>query len=171
RELDPSDNTARFKWLANLATLYSRMGRFEQADPLFDEGLETLRRDGGEASATAARFKNLYGINLVLEHRYKEAEPLLLQAYEAMIARDPANLYAHETLGYLAVVYARTGRLKQALEASRTSYENYLRDAGADNHYTALAQGLLGVYECAAGDCDSGISHLDSAQTYLSQQL
>lgn len=171
RQIDPSDSTALFKWLANLATLYSRMGRFEQADPLFVEGLETLHRNGWEASATAARYRNLYGMNLVFEHRYQEAEPLLLQAYEAMIESDPSSLYAHETLGYLAVVYARTGRMKQALEASRTSYENYLRDAGADNHYTAIAQGLLGVQECAAGDCDSGIAHLEKAQTYLSQQL
>jgi DNA-binding winged helix-turn-helix (wHTH) protein/serine/threonine protein kinase len=171
RELDPDNGTALFKWLTNLATLYSRMGRFEAAEPLFAEGLETLRRNGGEASATAARFRNLYGINLVLEHRYEEADPLLLQAYQAMIEHDAENLYAHETLGYLAVVYARTGRLQQALEASRTSYENYLRDAGADNYYTALAQGLLGVHECAAGDCDSGIVHLEAAQDLLSRQL
>lgn len=171
RELDPNDGTALFKWLTNLATLYSRMGRFEQADPLFEEGLETLRRHGGDASETGARFKNLYGINLVLEHRYEEAEPLLQQAYEAMIARNGANLYAHETLGYLAIVYARTGRMEEALAASRTSYENYLRDAGPNSHYTALAQGLLGLHACAAGECDSGIAHLESARACLSRQL
>lgn len=171
RQLDPNDRTALFKRLANLATLYSRMGRFKQADPLFAEGLETLRRDGGEASPTGARFKNFYGMNLVLEHRYKEAEPLLRETYESMVAHNPANLYAHETLGLLAVVYSRTGREREALAASRTSYENYLRDAGADNHYTALAEGLLGIHECEAGNCDSGIAHLESARARLSQQL
>ena len=171
RQLDPNDHTALFKWLANLATLYSRMGRFEQANPLFAEGLETLRRNDDETSPTGARFKNLYGINLVLEHRYKDAEPLLHEAYEAMVARNPANLYAHETLGLLAVVYAHTGRLEEALAASRTSYENYLRDAGADSHFTALAEGLLGVHACEAGECDSGIAHLESARKRLGQQL
>jgi non-specific serine/threonine protein kinase len=171
RELDPNDGTARFKWLANLATLYSRMGRFEQADPLFAEGLETLRRDGGAASLTGARFKNLYGINLVLERRYQQAEPLLREAYETLISHNPENLYAHETLGLLSVVYARTGRPQEALAASRTSYENYVRDAGANNHYTALAEGLLGIHECEAGQCDSGIAHLEKARTLLAQQL
>jgi non-specific serine/threonine protein kinase len=171
RQLDPSDHTALFKWLANLATLHSRMGRFEQARPLFAEGLETLRRDGGEASPTGARFKNLYGINLVLEHRDEEAEPLLREAYEAMIAHNSANLYAHETLGLLAVVYARTGRMQEALAASRTSYENYLRHAGADSHFTALAEGLLGAHECLAGEYDSGIAHLESARAKLARQL
>lgn len=171
RQLDPNDGTALFKRLANVATLYSRMGRFEQAAPLFAEGLETLRRDGGEDSPTGARFKNFYGMNLVFEHRYKEAEPLLRETYESMIAHNPANLYAHETLGLLAVVYSRTGRQQEALAASRTSYESYLRDAGADNHYTALAEGLLGVHECEAGECDSGIKHLESARAHLSRQL
>lgn len=171
RKLDPNDSTALFKWLTNLATLYSRMGRFEQAGPLFEEGLRTLRRNGGEASQIGARFKNLYGINLVLEHRYQEAEPLLEQAHETMIARNGSNLYAHETLGYLAIVYARTGRMEEALAASRASYENYLHDAGPDSHYTALAQGLLGVHECAAGDCDNGIAHLEAAQACLGRQL
>jgi non-specific serine/threonine protein kinase len=171
RQLDPNDRTALFKWLANLATLHSRMGHFEQADPLFAEGLETLRRDGGEASPTGARFKNLYGINLVLEHHYEEAEPLLREAYETMIAHNSANLYAHETLGLLAVVYARTGRMQEALVASRTSYENYLRHAGADSHYTALAEGLLGAHECSAGEYDSGIAHLESARAKLRRQL
>jgi non-specific serine/threonine protein kinase len=171
RRLDPNDRTGQFKWLANLATLYSRMGRFEQADPLFAEGLATLRRNGSEASPTSVRFKNLYGINLVFERRYEQAEPLLRDAYEAMIARDPANLYAHETLGYLAMVYANTGRAKEALVASRTSYENYLRYAGPDSHYTALAAGLLGAHECATGACDSGIAHLESARANLARQL
>ncbi|MBM0106707.1 winged helix-turn-helix domain-containing protein [Steroidobacter sp. S1-65] len=171
RQLDPNDQTALFKWLANLATLHSRMGRFEQANPLFAEGLATLRRDGSEDSLTGARFKNLYAINLVLERRYEQAEPLLREAYETMVAHNPANLYAHETLGLLAVVYARTGRLQEALAASRTSYENYLRDAGADSHFTALAEGLLGLHECEAGECDSGIAHLESARTRLGQQL
>ncbi|HEY0686639.1 MAG TPA: tetratricopeptide repeat protein [Steroidobacter sp.] len=170
RQLDPNDRTALFKWLVNLATLYSRMGRFEQAGPLFEEGLQSLRRDGGEASLTGARFKNIYGINLVLEHRYKEAEPLLRDAYEVMIAHNPTNLYVHETLGLLAVVYAHTGRPQEALAASRTSYENYLRDAGADSHFTALAEGLLGVHECEAGECDSGIAHLESARARLGRQ-
>lgn len=171
RQLDPTDRTALFKRLANVATLYSRMGRFKQADPLFAEGLETLRRDGGENSQTGARFKNFYGMNLVLEHRYQEAEPLLRDTYESMIAHNPANLYAHETLGLLAVIYSRTGRPQEALAASRTSYENYVRDAGADNHYTALAEGLLGIHECEAGKCDSGIAHLESARARLSRQL
>lgn len=171
RQLDPDDRTALFKWVVNLATLYSRMGRFEQAGPLFAEGLETLRRDGGEGSLTGARFKNIYGLNLVLEHRYTEAEPLLREAYDALVAHNPANLYVHETLGLLAVVYARTGRLQEALTASRTSYENYLRDAGADSHFTALAEGLLGVHECEAGKCDSGIAHLESARVRLGRQF
>lgn len=171
RQLDPNDRTAMFKWLANLATLYSRMGRFEQAGSLFAEGLETLRRNGSETSPTGMRFKNLYGINLMLERRYEQAERMLREAYEGMIARDPANLYAHETLGYLATVYARTGRLQEALAASRTSYENYLRYAGPDSHYTALAEGLLGSQECTAGVYDSGIAHLESALAVLGRQL
>jgi non-specific serine/threonine protein kinase len=171
RKLDPNDRTALFKRLANVATLYSRMGRFEQADPLFAEGLETLRRDGGEDSPTGARFKNFYGMNLVFQRRYEEAEPLLRETYESMVAHNPANLYAHETLGLLSVVYARTGRPQEALAASRTSYENYVRDAGANNHYTALAEGLLGIHECEAGQCDSGIAHLEKARTRLALQL
>lgn len=171
QKLDPRDGTSLFKWQANLATLYSRMGQFDKAEPLFVEGLETLRRNGGGDSQTAARFENLYGINLVLQGRYPQAEAALQRAYRSMVARDPDNLYVHETLGYLAMVYARTGRAQQALEAARASYAGYRRSVGDDNHYTAQSEALLGVSELALGQRGSGIAHLRSAGQALARLL
>ncbi len=171
QQLDPGDVTSLFKWQANLATLYSRMGQFDKADPLFVDGLETLRRDGGGGSPTAARFENLYGINLVLQRRYQQAEAVLQRAYQSMLARDPENLYVHETLGYLATVYARTGRTQQALEAARASYQGYRRSAGDDNHYTAQAEALLGLTETAVGQRGSGIAHQRSGSQTLAVLL
>lgn len=164
RELDPGDATALFKWQANLATLHSRRGRFDLAEPLFVEGLAALRADGADDSQTAARFRNLYGANLVAQQRYAEAEPLLQRAYESMVRRDPDNFYANETLGDLAAVYANTDRLSQAVAASRQSYEGLLRTAGAGHHYTATARGRLGVHQYAAGELEAGIANVEAAR-------
>lgn len=171
QRLDPGDRTSLFKWQANLATLYSRMGQFDQADPLFVAGLKSLQRDGGADSPAEARFRNLYGINLLLRRRYAQAEAELQQAHRIMVAADPANLYAHETLGYLATVYARTGRPEQALQAARESYEGYRRAAGDGSHYTAQAEAQLGVAESAAGRHRSGIAHLRAASASLARLL
>lgn len=171
KQLDPSDGTALFKRQANLATLYSRRGEFDKAEPLFVEGLDTLRRAGGGESPTAARFENLYGINLLAQRRYAEAESALQRAYRSMTARDPNQLYAHETLGVLASVYLRTGRPAEALEAARSSYEGYRAKVGSDNHYTIQAQALLGLTEVAAGQRAQGVSHLRTASQALASVL
>ena len=171
RELAPRDNAALFKWQANLATLYSRMGQFDKANPLFVEGLETLRRDGGAESQIAARFANLYGINLVLQRRYPQAEAVLKTAYQAMAKQDSNNLYAHETLGYLASVYLRTGRPALAVEAAQASYDGYRHSAGESSHYTAQAQALLGTAEIADGRPQPGLRHLRSAHRSLMSLL
>lgn len=171
RQLDPSDGTSLFKRQANLATLYSRMGQFDKAEPLFVEGLEILRREGGANSPTAARFENLYGINLLLQRRYPQAEAVLQRAYQSMVARDGSQLYAHETLGLLATVYSRTGRAQLALQTARISYEGYRDKVGDDNHYTAQALTLLGVTEMEAGLYGSGLLHLRAASQTLAELL
>lgn len=171
RQLAPHDHAALFKWQANLATLYSRMGQFDKADPLFEEGLQTLRRDGDPGGQIAARFANLYGINLLVQRRYAQAETVLKTAYETLQAQGESNLYAQETLRYLATVYLRTGRAAQALDAARASYEGYRRSAGEDSHFTAQAQALLGVAEVARGQPREGLAHLHSARQTLSRLL
>lgn len=171
QQLDPNDGTSLFKRQANLATLYSRMGQFEKAEPLFVQGLDTLRREGGANSPVAARFKNLYGINLLLLRRYPQAEAMLQQAYQSMVARDASQLYAHETLGLLATVYARTGRLQLALQTARASYEGYREKVGDNNHYTAQALTLLGVTEMDAGLHRSGLVRLRAASQALAGLL
>ena len=147
------------------------MGELTKADALFAAGLATLQREGGGESPAAARFGNLYGINLILQRRYAEAETVLQKAYQAMVASNSGLLYANETLGYLATVYVRTGRTKEALQAARRSHEGYRKAVGDDNHYTAQAEALLGITELAAGATAEGIATLRSAGRNLARLL
>jgi len=171
QQVDPRDHTALFKWRANLATLYSRMGRFTDADPLFESGLAALRERGAADSLTAARFGNLYGLNLLAQQRYADAEAVLAPAYAVMNRNAPNTLYTFETLGLLATIYNATGRFDQALTAARDSYQGYQRTAGDTSHFTAQAAALLAVCRFDAGESQAGLQQLDEARAQLVQLL
>ena len=71
---------------SDLALAYISQGKFAQAEPLAREALETDKKvqpDDWERFRAAS----LLGASLAGEKRYVEAEPLLLEGYQGMVAR------------------------------------------------------------------------------------
>ena len=68
--------------LNNLAGLYSSQGRYEEAEPLYEQALELSQRNLGENHPdVATSLNNLAGLYRS-QGRYEEAEPLYEQALE-----------------------------------------------------------------------------------------
>ena len=70
--------------LNNLAELYRAQGRYEDAEPLYDQALSIRRRVlGADHPSTARSLNNLAGLYYV-QGRYSEAVPLYKEAVEIM---------------------------------------------------------------------------------------
>ena len=70
--------------LNNLATIYEKTGRYDAADPLFDQALAIRRRLlGADHPSTAISLNNLAGLYRA-QGRVAEAAPLLKDAVEIM---------------------------------------------------------------------------------------
>jgi hypothetical protein len=71
---------------ANLALAYLSQGRFIESEPLAREALEFDRKKQPD-DWQRFRAESLLGASLAGQHKYGEAEPLLLEGYQGMAAR------------------------------------------------------------------------------------
>ncbi len=108
---------------ADLALAYLSLGKFAESVPLAHEAVETDRRiqpDGWERF----RAESLLGASLAGQKKYVEAEPLLLEGYQGMLARkihiDVPDRYplklAHQ---WLVQLYEAWGKPDKAAEWNR----------------------------------------------------
>ena len=108
---------------ADLALAYLSLGKFAESVPLAHEAVETDRRiqpDGWERF----RAESLLGASLAGQKKYIEAEPLLLEGYQGMLARkihiDVPDRYplklAHQ---WLVQLYEAWGKPDKAAEWNR----------------------------------------------------
>ena len=101
--------------LNNLAVLYYATGRYEQAEPLYQQALEIRRQVLGEQHPDfASSLNNLAGL-YDSTGRYEQAEPLYQQALEIrrQVLGEQHPDFAN-SLNNLAVLYDATGRYEQA---------------------------------------------------------
>lgn len=70
--------------LNNLATIYINIGRYDDAEPLYDEALMIRRQVlGADHPDTASSLNNLAGLYHA-QRRYVEAAPMVMEAVEIM---------------------------------------------------------------------------------------
>jgi len=70
----------------DLASAYQSQGRFAQSEPLAREAMETDRKVQPD-DWQRFRAESLLGASLAGQKKYAEAEPLLLEGYQGMVAR------------------------------------------------------------------------------------
>ena len=110
---DPSEDHAAS--LNNLAFFYEEQGRYEQAEPLYEQALAMMRKLRGEDHPNVATSLN----NLAELHRsqghYEQAEPLYEQALalrRKLLGEDHPAVAT--SLNNLAGLYKSQGRYEQA---------------------------------------------------------
>ena len=105
---------------ADLALAYMSQGRFAEAEPVAREALETEKKVQPD-DWQRYRAESLLGASLAGEKKYAEAEPLLLEGYQGMIARKdqiPAPYRYHLDLAHqwLIQLYQAWGKPDKAAE-------------------------------------------------------
>jgi serine/threonine protein kinase len=86
RRILGADHPRRIASMNDLGELYLRQHKYDAAEPLAREALNTQQRS---AMHTWARYNSetLLGASLLGQHRYREAEQLLMSGYQGMLQR------------------------------------------------------------------------------------
>jgi len=101
---------------ADLALAYESQGKFVESEPLAREALEFYRKKQPD-DWQRFRAESLLGASLAGQKKYAEAEPLLLEGYQGMVARKERMAVpdwyhldrAHEWLVQLYVAWGKPG--------------------------------------------------------------
>lgn len=103
--------------LNNLASLYTEVGKLEEAEKLLKESLEIYINKFSEDHLSTATAKSDLGKLFLYQGKYQEAEPELVSAHGVMVSKlgeeHPKTVKAKENL---AVVYWKTGAIDKASE-------------------------------------------------------
>ena len=108
---------------ADLALAYLSQGKFTQSEPLAREAREIDRKNRPD-DWQRFRAESLLGASLAGQKNYAEAEPLLIEGYQGMLARkdriDIPNQYhlqlAHK---WLVQLYQAWGKPDKAAESKK----------------------------------------------------
>jgi len=111
-----SDSTDTMVAAADLALAYESQGKFVESEPLAREALEFYRKKQPD-DWQRFRAESLLGASLAGQKKYAEAEPLLLEGYQGMVARKERMAVpdwyhldrAHEWLVQLYVAWGKPG--------------------------------------------------------------
>ncbi|NEQ39182.1 MAG: tetratricopeptide repeat protein [Okeania sp. SIO3I5] len=101
--------------LNSLAILYSKQGRYTEAEPLFLEALEMKKRLLGKEHPDVANSLNDLATLYYFQGRYTEAEPLFLEALEMkkrLLGKEHPDVA--NSLNNLAALYSDQGRHTEA---------------------------------------------------------
>ena len=105
---------------SDLALAYLSEGKFAQSEPLAREALEFNRKQQPD-DWQRFRAESLLGASLAGQKKYAEAEPLLLEGYDGLLARkdriDVFNWYHLDRAGeWIVQLYQSWGKVEQAGE-------------------------------------------------------
>ena len=119
----------------NLALVYERQSKFDEAENLYRRIVEATRfRFGNDHPYTATALNN-FGLLYQQQSRFDEAEPLHVEAvdiFKSAFGMDhPAVATVHATLG---VVYKRQARYEEAMEMYKIALDTRERVL-PENHY------------------------------------
>jgi len=73
----------------NLASSYDRAGQFAKSEPLYRATLEQMRKRYGNEDEKTTDQIALLGTNLLRQHKYADAEPLLRDCLRIREAKQP----------------------------------------------------------------------------------
>jgi|GEM_PF-1557015 len=134
--------------LNNLALLYSHLGRYEEAEQLYNKALEIDKQAGGEEHPEFATDLNNLAELHIDRGQYRQAEPLLRRALEIQ-----KNAAGKEDEGYaaglnnLAEFYRTTGRYPEAEPLLLQCLTILKKKGGGDPRYATVLNNLGALYE------------------------
>jgi serine/threonine protein kinase/tetratricopeptide (TPR) repeat protein len=108
---------------ADLATAYVSQGKFKDSEPLAREALEFEQKKQLD-DWQRFRAESLLGASLAGEKKYAEAEPLLVEGYHGMLARE-VRMAAHDRYHlqlahqWLVQLYKDRGNPQKAVEMAK----------------------------------------------------
>ncbi len=110
---------------ADLALAYLSQGKFAESEPGAREALEAEKKVQPD-DWQRFRAASLLGASLSGEKKYAEAEPLLLEGYQGMLARKdrigaPDRYYLELARRWLVQLYKNSGRHEKAAELAKES--------------------------------------------------
>ena len=136
--------------LNNLASAYERIGRYENAEPLYVESMAIRKKVFGENHPDYSQSLNNLALMLLKMGRYEKAEPLLLEAMKIekkVFGEFHAN-YAG-ALNNLGGLYKDMGKYEKAEPLFAEAMKIDKKELG-ENHpyYASDLNNLAGVYAC-----------------------
>ena len=119
-----SENESTMASAADLALAYVSQGKYTESEPLAREAVEFQRKKQPD-DWQRFRAESLLGASLAGQKKYAEAEPLLLEGYQGMLARkdriDVPDLYYLELAHrWLVQLYKDWGKPQKAAEMAST---------------------------------------------------
>jgi eukaryotic-like serine/threonine-protein kinase len=114
------ENTDTISSAEDLALAYQSQGKFAEAEPLAREVLEFNRKQQPD-DWQRFRAESLLGASLAGQKNYAEAEPLLLDGYQGMLARKdlidvPDRYHLDRARGWVVQLYQSWGKPAKAAE-------------------------------------------------------
>ena len=105
---------------ADLALAYQSQGKFSESEPLAHEALEFDRKNHPD-DWQRFRAESLLGASLAGQKKYAEAEPLLVDGYQGMLARKermavPAWYHLDRAREWVVRLYLESGQPQKAAE-------------------------------------------------------
>ncbi len=99
----PGGSPAQLPWiLGALAKTYERAGQFAKSESIHRDALEQARRQFGADDPRTAAPMAVLGLNLLHQHKFTDAEPLLRDCLKVRLAKQPddwATFNAQSLLG------------------------------------------------------------------------
>ncbi len=116
RELPP-DEPEIGKTLGFLVGVMNRAGKLDEAEKRIREAIEVLRGVRLEGYFQLAFAESMLGENLMLQGRYAEAEPLLLEGHRKILdtVGEETDFFAIDSLGRVVELYQRWERPDRAV--------------------------------------------------------
>jgi len=115
-----SENEDTIGSAADLAMAYISQGKFIEAEPLAREAMDFYRKKGAEEWQRFSAESHV-GASLAGQKKYAEAEPLLLEGYQGLLARKdviaiPDRYYMERAREWLVQLYVDWGKPEKAAE-------------------------------------------------------
>lgn len=118
-----SENPDTMASAADLALAYLSQGKFAESEPLAREAMETNQKEHPD-DWQRFRAESLLGASLAGQKKYAEAEPLLVEGYQGMLARKerigvPNRYHLQLAHQWLVQLYKDWGKPQKAAEVTR----------------------------------------------------
>jgi Flp pilus assembly protein TadD len=157
--------------LNGLALLYHFQGEYNDAEPLYLQSLDILKRQLGNDYPDVATSLNNLALLYYFQGQYNDAEPLYLQSLDIR-KRQLGNDHPHvaTTLNNLAQLYEFQGRYNDAEPLFLQSLDIYKRQLGNDHPDVATTlNNLAQLYESQGRYNDAKPLFLQSLDIYKRQ--